>query len=132
MLAVSNYATEWAKNNFFSEMNFKTKLGEKALFVATETNVYFYNGYTSQWDRIPLNGEVVRGLSVKNDLGAVITNKRIFGLDFENNKMNEYDVRNRGIGRLELKVDSIHFFTGDRVFQYSKHTNNFEIVRLDD
>lgn len=77
LLAVSNNATEFARQPLYGDANVSYTISNSLIFVATNKKIYLYTISSSEWRMIDLTGETVRAHAAFDKTGALITNKKI-------------------------------------------------------
>jgi len=77
LLAISNNATEFARQPLFGDINLNYTISNSLIFVVSNKKIYIYSLSSFEWRTIDLTGEVVRSQAAFDKTGTLITNKRI-------------------------------------------------------
>lgn len=77
LLAISNNATDFAKQPFYGDSNPVYTISNSLIFVSTNKKIYVYSISSSDWKIIDISGESVKSQAAFDKTGAFITNKRI-------------------------------------------------------
>lgn len=134
LLAVSNNATEFARQPLYGDTGISYTISNSLIFVATNKKIYIYTISSSEWRTIDLTGETVRAHSAFDKTGALITNKRIISYseytkEFHFFKIDDFTPINRYMVQdNKIVFDSIQ--TPPKTIIYRAATGEYSVVNF--
>ncbi|MBK6604322.1 MAG: hypothetical protein IPG24_02325 [Leptospiraceae bacterium] len=131
LLAISNNATEFARQPLFSDMNITYTVSNSLIFVITNRKIYSYTVSSSEWRSIDLTGEYVRSHAAFDKTGTLITNKRIISYSEFTKEFHFFNIDIfTPVNNYTVLADKIIFASSRKTIIYRATTGEYSVVNF--